>query len=1399
MKTNLERLKSQILETMPPLLRKVETRLLDEVYGEFREALRRNADGLGNPSLPQIAEQFSDFLMLRVQETLQSIRQLHQQHEEFTTSIQKATDEDERRSLILDFARTLGQTSRGLRGDTRAFKRWFGLDTVQDRFRSTIARMERRTLFFLRCLGSALRLTLEAAHDAPEAVYAARWRHFDLESFAEPLITYSGDSRVRIAILDCVAEAIQAIPEGHREGLVSDRIIRFVYRCALETTQPVWLQCASLDLLNAISAASVAEAIEKRLTNPREGDDLFVRRRAAALLGENLKRTPLLCETLPAALRDPSPYVRQTLATALRRQEEPEAAGLLRQLVVDDPVSQVRAAAVCEAALWASGSPLQETGRAILLESLQRESDPFVLRAAMLGAEQALDAVMGSNEVDVETWYAEVRGHLELLHRESEHLPVRRWAAQTRERLWCAHDPQARRLRDTLIQSLAGLRPGEDLVLSGKTLRGVPESVLGRVLSALGLRTYGYDARREWFGRWRIRPAFSFDFQAWRFLHEMARPSPDKRQGISHAVGRSHWGRLQAPSAIMAELSETKVPGEPLCHSSEGGWRPYLPTIDHLLSALRPAIGAKPTRIYTSEGVTEVLPPRWASLRAVSWLWLTVRYARYAGLRNWHETGTAAPSAYVRALRNAKIRIRFQPHEAIDGKPDADPSVTRFFGAFIPYGSLWPRFKEYFFSVYQNTALELAVFAGAATAYFVGRHLFLSYRMRAIRRQLPLVIGGWGTRGKSSVERLKAALINAIGYGVISKTTGCEAMFLYAPPCGTLRELPIFRPYDKATIWEQYNIAKLASRLRADVMLWECMALSPAYARVLQHDWMRDDCSTITNAYPDHEDIQGPAGFNIPEALSSFVPRHGTLVTAEEQMLPILEAAAKKNRTRLIAPGWLEAGLIPPDLMARFSYEEHPHNIALVLKLAEELGIPADFAVKEMADRVIPDIGVLKQYPIARAQGRRINFVNGMSANERFGCLSNWQRVGFARHTPEEEPGVWISTVVNNRADRVARSQVFADILAQDLSADRHFLIGTNITGLMGFVRAAWTRHAATLNLWPKGIGDPHPLETLETQARWMRVPSSEAEVKTRLRAMLQGIEETAFNPEWLEAWNDPKTLREYLVGDKTYAPYTDGILRALEVETAAWREYEALARQIAETGDRRHAALERRFRETLGMWFERKFVVLSDPHISGEAIIQQIIENTPPGYFNRVMGIQNIKGAGMDFVYRWEAWARCHAACAMATQKDPTVAKKGLQQLTAFLEYGLLAEEHVLETLERVRHSSHIQSERVQAEIAIVESNLKRTLAEVRQKLRRRARTSVLTFVLGFIESFLDAGDAVRRRKTADRICSDLVEQRISQDRAVIELRAIDDRQKGGWLRRQVSEAIEGLRGGEG
>jgi poly-gamma-glutamate synthase PgsB/CapB len=722
-----------------------------------------------------------------------------------------------------------------------------------------------------------------------------------------------------------------------------------------------------------------------------------------------------------------------------------------------------------------------------------------------------------------------------------------------------------------------------------------------------------------------------------------------------------------------------------------------------------------------------------------------------------------------------------------------ESSVARFFPAMLPFSDskLWTGFVDYFSSVYENTLRDLVVFLVAAAGFFFGRHIYFNQRLRWARRGIPLMLGGWGTRGKSGTERLKAAVINALGYGLVSKTTGCEAMFLYAPAHGDLREMFLFRPYDKATIWEQFNVTVLARKLGSDVMLWECMALNPAFVQLMQRHWMRDDIATLTNTYPDHEDIQGPAGRDIPQVMVNFIPKGGKLITSEEQMLPILREGAKALGTAITSVGWLEAGLLPDDILKRFPYEEHPYNIALVAAMAAELGLDRDFVLKEMADRVVPDLGVLKAYPVANLRRRRLEFVNGMSANERFGCLSNWKRMGFDIQDPEKEAGVWLTTVVNNRADRVARSRVFASVIVNDLSADRHFLIGSNLEGLQGFIGEAWAEYAATLTLWPESTGEDAqgPLDVLLRLARRMRIAHDGSQVEARLRAILAGLSVDLAAADLALLTNDPDRLESEL--KSADIPDADAIVRHVRDWRAQCEAYQSFAARVAgaQTADR--SSIDGELRGLLSGWFNAKIVVVHDFYATGNQIVDLICDETPPGFLNRIMGIQNIKGTGLDFVYRWQAWQTCHRLCTQLRGDDPSVSNKALEQLASFQEHGRLTEEFVRDTIATARSMAHAQTELFQAQLDVIQDNLERRIAELQSTATAARESGLMAKLLGKLEEFLDSGDAVRRRKKADVVYREMVGRCISADRAIIELQDLTKRQKGGWLRKSINSTV--------
>ena len=1367
-----------LLEGQGQYWRKLNYKSYKQLIEEYQLWLQSDDTGIDAPQLSLLS-----FMLYQIDRHKTAYRRLQKASATFSRLYLKSIDEIERREHILNFCIELGADKKQLKRDKQAFARWFGRDAVMERYHSRQYETQKQLAFYLYRLGYLCQQIIPRQKDLQQF-----WHRFRIEEVLRPLLAFDGDKRVRESAFKCLARMVIALPEGQQNQMISDATVQYVYRSALERRQNIWIQCEALSMLKALSPESLQVVLQKRILNIKDNDDkddIFVRRHGVKIIGECQEILPEYKVLLYSLLDDPSPAVRQMIPQALLNSSMVFIQPVLQGLLLRDKSAAVRVSALLIfPRLYQRGDSFQLI-RELLVECFSHEKDEFVLKAALKITLDCLSELEGEHR---ELWIEQFRDRIQQLHIQAEPLSIRRQAAQTLEWLWLYTDASAEKVCTQLQQLLAHCAEGQRVLLPASIMAHDP-LWLGRIMSLLAQQDHSLTLEKGWRGYY-LRRGEKFAFRWWRFLHEFRNSSTDKRQSHRHTIGRHYYGLLHTPSGIMSELAETRVPGEPLYISEENASRYYLPLVDQALAALDQGWPTKYFQIVSAEGVTRLLPPENVLQRFRAHLYISSHFAEFSRMRNWQQ-GDGEPSAYIQALTELGFKVEFIPHHKshkTDGSQRVDTSVSRFFPALLPlnWDRLVERSEDYFFSVYENTLFHLGIFVALVSAYFFGRHITLNQLMRRARNTIPLVIGGWGTRGKSGTERLKAALFNALGYSVVSKTTGCEAMFLHAPAYGPLREMFLFRPYDKATIWEQVDVVRLSQRMGCDVFLWECMGLTPSYVHVLQRSWMRDDISTITNTYPDHEDLQGPAGYDIPRVMTNFIPRQSTLVTSEEQMLPILRDSARQLKTAIRTVGWLQAGLITEDILQRFPYEEHPYNIALVLEVADELGIERDFAIKEMADNVIADLGVLKTYPRVNISGRQLEFINGMSANERFGALGNWTRMGMQQHSLRQDAEVWVSTVINNRADRVARSQVFASIMVQDISVDRHILIGDNLQGLLGYIREAW--HAQALSLFTDE--QIRPEQRLESVAIRLRVPVSETEVLNRLRAMLEGSN-IQYQPDLLVGClSQPSELNQLLTSQA--AAYGSEIEQQFQRDLENWQAYEKLYKKIQQLKNK-DAATDAAFRKLAWQWFEQKLVVVENYHARGDDIVKCIVEQTPPGLLNRLMGMQNIKGTGLDFIYRWQAWDSCHHACEQFYNKDPLLAEEAVRELARFQGFGLLCEEKVIASINDIRDREWTQREEIQAELVLIQNNLQQALETSQTPEKNpRLRSGWIQKLTEYIEAFLDAGDAVKRRKQANLIYKDLIHQRISHERAAAELQLLNKRQKGGWGSEYINRLVE-------
>jgi len=220
---------------------------------------------------------------------------------------------------------------------------------------------------------------------------------------------------------------------------------------------------------------------------------------------------------------------------------------------------------------------------------------------------------------------------------------------------------------------------------------------------------------------------------------------------------------------------------------------------------------------------------------------------------------------------------------------------------------------------------------------------------------------------------------------------------------------------------------------------------------------------------------------------------------------------------------------------------------------------------------VVADIGVLKTFPAAPWRSRRLEFVNGMSANERFGCLSNWQRCGFDKITLEENPGTWITIVVNNRADRIARSRVFASIVVKDISYDRCVLIGNNLAGLVSYIKEAWEEWLATVSLHST---EEHPEAILLRMAQRFRIPYTQVLLKRQVDIMVPAGNGGADSDAILALTDRPDELAAYLAAADISE--CQAIIDYLQQNHALLASYQAFIGKIRQADGKVTDALEK-------------------------------------------------------------------------------------------------------------------------------------------------------------------------------------------------------------------------------
>lgn len=303
------------------------------------------------------------------------------------------------------------------------------------------------------------------------------------------------------------------------------------------------------------------------------------------------------------------------------------------------------------------------------------------------------------------------------------------------------------------------------------------------------------------------------------------------------------------------------------------------------------------------------------------------------------------------------------------------------------------------------------------------------------RKKIPKIIHVNGTRGKSSVTRLVAAGLRAGGLKTMAKTTGSAPVLIFENG----NEIPILR-YFGVNIKEQLKIIRFAAKRNIDVLVLECMAITPEYQWMSEHKMVRSNIGVITNSRLDHLDLMGPGLKNVTLSLCNSLPKNGIAFTSENKVFPLIRKYAEKFNTEL---HYTDPNTISNEEMKEFSHVEHKENVALSVKICEHCGVEKDVALKGMY-KAKWDVGATEIFELKTGK-KKVFFVHSFAAND---PESTEFIFDYIRKLHPHLKSVAI--ILNTRADRMFRSKQLIKMLTK-IKFDELFLIGQHTANIKSY------------------------------------------------------------------------------------------------------------------------------------------------------------------------------------------------------------------------------------------------------------------------------------------------------------------------------------------------------------
>lgn len=296
---------------------------------------------------------------------------------------------------------------------------------------------------------------------------------------------------------------------------------------------------------------------------------------------------------------------------------------------------------------------------------------------------------------------------------------------------------------------------------------------------------------------------------------------------------------------------------------------------------------------------------------------------------------------------------------------------------------------------------------------------------------IPIRIHVTGSRGTSSVTRLIAAGLRAGGVRAFAKTSGKLPRWIDSE--GTETTVP---PRTGFRALEQSGAVRTAARQHVDALVVESIGAQSALQSVCEQKLIRATHTVITNV-----DAASTATRRTTKSVTltdaaAMIPVGGQLYTAEQKRLGPLYNVAMDRQSEVTSIDDDEIAKVGWDELDQFAYVEHPENVALALRVCQDLGVDRDTALRGM-QQAVPDSSVLTIYAGDCASGEHV-FINGFAISDTNSTASLWETIR-ARYGDRRK----CLAVVNCRGDRADRSRALAELIGRACPADHYVVIGT--------------------------------------------------------------------------------------------------------------------------------------------------------------------------------------------------------------------------------------------------------------------------------------------------------------------------------------------------------------------